>query len=305
MKHEAEVHEQLKFAQPPPFPQTPIQRDASFNKPDQPAVSTEEDQYSSSQILKTSFTKTKRKEMLRDILNHDDSGDYSNHNLNGNKDSLRSTFATDDPFTHSSQLPEYARKAARTSLFATSDRFFTERQENRTASLPILNSRDRMASTNRTTSQLQLLQSADTSPTSGRFYDRTSLYGNEESDLATAILKLIRSDNLKLKAFTEVQVRHKIGLALDVSETKLRRYEETISEDFLARGRFSFYELFLPRDFSTLQTISTMLTTYVLLLNQLILFWDWMVYYFLKCWQFKIRWPISYSIDCMMRFNHK
>jgi len=272
MKHEAEVHEQLKFAQPPPFPQTPIQRDASFNKPDQPAVSTEEDQYSSSQILKTSFTKAKRKEMLRDILNHDDSGDYSNHNLNGNKDSLRSTFATDDPFTHSSQLPEYARKAARTSLFATSDRFFTERQENRTASLPILNSRDRMASTNRTTSQLQLLQSADTSPTSGRFYDRTSLYGNEESDLATAILKLIRSDNLKLKAFTEVQVRHKIGLALDVSETKLRRYEETISEDFLARERFSFYELFLPRDFSTLQTISTMLTTYVLLLNQLILF---------------------------------
>ncbi len=55
--------------------------------------------------------------------------------------------------------------------------------------------------------------------------------------------------------------------------------------DFLARGRFSSYELFLPRDFSTLQTISTMLTTYVLLLIQSILFWDWMVYYFLKCWQ--------------------
>ena len=77
-------------------------------------------------------------------------------------------------------------------------------------------------------SQLQLLQSADTSPTPGRFYDRTSLYGNGESDLATAILELLRSDNLKLKASTEVQVRHEIGLALDVGETKLRRYEETI-----------------------------------------------------------------------------
>ncbi len=55
--------------------------------------------------------------------------------------------------------------------------------------------------------------------------------------------------------------------------------------NFLARGRFSSYELFLPRDFSILQTISTMLTTYVLLLIQSILFWDWMVYYFLKCWQ--------------------
>lgn len=234
MEDEAEVREQLKFAQPPSFPQTPIQRGASSNKPDQSAVSAGGDQHSPSQILETSFTKAKVKGMLRGVPDHNDSGDYSNHNLNGNKDSLGSTFATDDPFTHSSQLPEYARKAARTSLFATSGRSFTERQENRTASLSTPNSRDRMTSTNRTTSQLQLLQSADTSPTSGRFYDRTSLYGNGESDLATAILELIRSDNLKLKASTEVQVRHEIGLALDVSETKLRRYEETISE--LRRG---------------------------------------------------------------------
>ncbi len=42
MEHEAGVQEQLKFAQPPPFPQTPIQRGASSNKPDQPAVSAHE-----------------------------------------------------------------------------------------------------------------------------------------------------------------------------------------------------------------------------------------------------------------------
>jgi len=44
------------------------------------------------------------------------------------------------------------------------------------------------------------------------------------------VLELIRSDNLKLKASTEVQLRHKIGMKLDVGETKLQRYEETISE---------------------------------------------------------------------------
>ncbi len=151
MKHEAEVQEQSKFAQPSSFSQTSIQRDVSFNKSDQSVVSIEKDQYSSSQILKTLFTKAKGKEMLRDISNQDDSENYSNHNLNDNKNSLEFTFATDDSFTHSSQLSEYARKAARTSLFATSDRFFTERQKNRTASLSILNSRDRMTLINRTT----------------------------------------------------------------------------------------------------------------------------------------------------------
>ena len=103
------------------------------------------------------FTKAKGKGILRGISNDDGSGDYSNHNLNDNKDSLESSLATDDPFTHSSQFSEYARKAARTLLFATSDRAFTERQENYTASLSIPDSRDRMTSINRTTFQLQLL----------------------------------------------------------------------------------------------------------------------------------------------------
>lgn len=55
----------------------------------------------------------------------------------------------------------------------------------------------------------------------GRFNDRTSLNPEGESDLTTTVLELIRSDNLKLKASTEVQLRHQIGMKSDVGETKI------------------------------------------------------------------------------------
>jgi hypothetical protein len=48
-----------------------------------------------------------------------------------------------------------------------------------------------------------------------------------DPDLTTIVLELIRSDNPEPN---EVQLRHEIDLRLDVSETKLRRYEETITE---------------------------------------------------------------------------
>ena len=51
-----------------------------------------------------------------------------------------------------------------------------------------------------------------------------------DPDLSTIVLELIRSDNPELKASTEIQLRHEIDLRLDVSETKLRRYKETITE---------------------------------------------------------------------------
>ena len=51
-----------------------------------------------------------------------------------------------------------------------------------------------------------------------------------DSDLTTTVLELIRSENIELKASTEMQMRHEIGLRLDVDGTKVRRYEETIRE---------------------------------------------------------------------------
>jgi hypothetical protein len=54
------------------------------------------------------------------------------------------------------------------------------------------------------------------------------------------VLKLIRSDNLKFKTFIKLQLRHKNGMKLDVNETKLRRYEETI---FAPRNRLNKIEI--------------------------------------------------------------
>jgi hypothetical protein len=75
--------------------------------------------------------------------------------------------------------------------------------------------RDRMSACNDTASQPRLLQSVDTSPTPGRFNDRTNLNPDGESDLTTTVLELIRSDNPKLKTSTKLQLRHKIGMKLD------------------------------------------------------------------------------------------
>jgi hypothetical protein len=55
------------------------------------------------------------------------------------------------------------------------------------------------------------LKLLDTSPTPGPFKEAASLGLEIESGLATTILKLIRSDNLELKASTEMQLRHEIG----------------------------------------------------------------------------------------------
>lgn len=87
-----------------------------------------------------------------------------------------------------------------------------------------------MSADNMTASQPRLLQSLNMSPTPGRFNNRTGLSHHGDSDLTTIVLELIRSDNPELKASTEIQLRHEIDLRLDVSETKLRRYEETITE---------------------------------------------------------------------------
>lgn len=51
-----------------------------------------------------------------------------------------------------------------------------------------------------------------------------------ESSLTTTVLGLIRSDNVELKPSTEIQIRHEIDLAVDISKAKVQRYEETISK---------------------------------------------------------------------------
>ena len=164
--------------------------------------------------LETPLTKAKRKREQTEATEHHD------RNLGGTEGSSQTIVAQDIP----------SRKAARTSTLAASAQRFKETMKSLTGSLPTPDSREhRVASTN-TGSEQRPLQLLDTSPTPGRFKDVASLGLEIESGLTTTVLKLIRSDNLQLKASTEMQLRHEIDLELDLGAARLQRQKETISK---------------------------------------------------------------------------
>lgn len=205
----------MKTLELPPRPKTPTKTGVKIGDLDSGSLLSSRDQHRSPQFLETPFTKAKRKAAPKDVNEIDD--DYNNRNLDAN---------VSDPFTYSHQTPESAGKAARTFAISTPGQKFIERH---TVSLPTPTSRDHMHSGNTMASRVTL-QPLDASPTPYRFNDRASLDSREESDLSTTVLDLIRADYPKLKASTEMQIRHEINLALDVAEAKLRRHEATISE---------------------------------------------------------------------------
>jgi hypothetical protein len=182
---------------------------------------------SSPQLPETQSTKAKRKRILGDITYPDDNVDSPSRNLAGNGGPI---MTPEDPFAHSRQPLEHARKVARTPTVSTPGRHFTDRLQSRTLPLPTPNSRDHPAAGNVMASQPRCLLLRTTSLTPGRFNDRATLNAEGESDLITTVLELIRSDSLELKASTESQLRHEIGLVLDVGRTKVARYQETIAE---------------------------------------------------------------------------
>jgi hypothetical protein len=208
--HETAAKDWLKTSQLPPVPQSPTKTGVDPNGPD-----------SLPQLLETPFTKAKRKEVPRDSTT-DQNG---SRNAQAKGSSLQPAMATD-----LRQSPEHTRKAARTSAVSTPGQLFIEKLQSSPLPLPTPNSRDLMSSSNAMVSQSQLLQQRDTSPTPGRFNDVAIPSPPAESDLTTRILELIRAEHPQLKASTEMQLRHEIGLAIDVGETKLRRNEVTISE---------------------------------------------------------------------------
>ena len=213
--HEAAAKDWLKISQLPPFPQTPTKTGVSCNEPQTP---------------KSPYTRSKRKMISRDT-NCDDNGNCGNQNLDRSEDSLQPTMVPDDPFMPPRQDPEHTRKVARTGTLSTPGQRFTERLESCTVSaMTPPATQDHQSASNNMASRSRLVQSLAMSPTPGQHNDTTDLGLGEESDLTTTILDLIRSDNLGLKVSTEMRLRHAIGLKLDVSEIKLRRYRETISE---------------------------------------------------------------------------
>lgn len=117
----------------------------------------------------------------------------------------------------------------RTSMFATPGQNSAGRPENHPESLPTPDSRDGVWASNDRTSRPVYFQSPDVSPTPRRFND-FEFKSDEDADLSTTVLGLLRSEKLELKTSTEVHLRHTISSQIAVYETRLRKSEATISE---------------------------------------------------------------------------
>jgi hypothetical protein len=189
-----------------PVPQIPI-KGVGYDEAVQPTVSGLREQYPLPQLPETPFTKAKRKAVSRD---------------------LQPTIVLDDPFTYSSRSSDGERKAARTSTLSTPGQHFIQKLKSHAVSLPTPDSREDISASTNTISQPRLWQGI--SPVPGLPSEKISFDTEGDSDLTMSVLELIGSDNLELKVSTEMQLRHEIGLKLDVSETNLRRSKETISE---------------------------------------------------------------------------
>lgn len=207
------------------MPETPEKTSGKLDDPESGAHSGSRDHQA--QLLETPFTKAKRKAVPRDITNDQINDDYNDLNLYANEGSHQHLTALDDPFTSPNQHLERTGKAPRTSTSTTPGQHFAERLKNYTISSPTPKSRDHKSPSETMASEPQ---QRETSPTPARFNDSGILNPEEESDLAAKVLDLVRADFPNLKASTELEIRHEIGLALDMGETKLRRYEVTIRE---------------------------------------------------------------------------
>lgn len=132
VEHEAAAKEWLNTSQLFLAPRTPTK-----TNDDLPAVLGSREYDSSPQFPEVPFTKAKRKRVLGDIVYHDDNVNSRSRNLAGDGGP---TVTLEDPFAHSRQPSEHARKVAKTPTVSTPGRHFTERLQSRTVSLPTPNS---------------------------------------------------------------------------------------------------------------------------------------------------------------------
>ena len=167
------------------------------------------------------FATAKRKTMSDKTPNDDSDKDTRARTLEGDEGSSQSTINADSP----------PRKVVRKAPHLAPTRDVPEEVEHGGTLLPTPHSRDRQPASNHSFAELRRRQLRDTSPTPGRIFIGTNSIinpGDEDSDLTTRVMDLIRSDNLELKVATEMQLRHEIDLELDLSKAKMRRYENTI-----------------------------------------------------------------------------
>lgn len=165
--------------------------------------------------METPFTKAKRRRKVPT----DDSTSNGSRSAND-----QSGTGGDDPF-QTSMAPESPSKSLKTSLLSTPTQRFADKLK--IGSTPLLVSNQDVISTK---NAKQTAQELGPSPIFTRAKGMVIPVLEGESSLTTTVLGLIRSDNVELKPSTEIQIRHEIDLAVDISKAKVQRYEETISK---------------------------------------------------------------------------
>ncbi|MCJ1436343.1 hypothetical protein MMC27_005721 [Xylographa pallens] len=223
VEHEAQARAWLEVSQPYIPPPTPTSTEKGVEVPHRHRSMNETsgDGPMLSQTPLNLFPTAKRKTMSDKTPNNDSDKDPRDRTLEGDEGSSQTTINADSP----------PRKVVRTSPRLTPTRDPPEVVERGGTSLPTPYSRDRRPATSHSLVGLRRRQLRDTSPTPGRIFIATNSItnpGEEDSDLTTRVMDLIRSDNLELKATTEMQLQHEIDLELDLSKAKMRRYENTI-----------------------------------------------------------------------------
>jgi hypothetical protein len=96
-------------------------------------------------------------------------------------------------------------------------------------SLPTPNSGDSTIARKNVAFGWQRQKLLDASPTPSRFNDAGFGF-TEHDDMTTRVIKLLRSNNIELKASTEVQLRHMISSEVGAYEIKLQKSGEAILE---------------------------------------------------------------------------
>lgn len=157
--------------------------------------------------------------MATDIAEHYGDDDLHGRTLDSSERCSQTTVAQ-------GTLP---RKVAKASTLSTPGQRSAVKLKSRMESLPTPDSREHRAASCNTDPEQRQLQLLDASPAPGRLRDAARPGFDAESDLTTTILKLIHSDNLELKASTEIQLLHEIDLELDLGAAKEQRHKETIS----------------------------------------------------------------------------
>lgn len=209
--HEAAAKEWLKISQPEPNFQTPRKTPAQSDDKSRPLIETPTKTIGNepdSLEIETPFTKAKRRKVTIDATKSD-----------RDNDPFRTAGAQETPPSKPLQVP----------LFSTSVQCFAEKLKFGTDPLPTSDPEHKPAASNANSTE-QLADISGTSSTSARSKNLAGFGLEMESSLASTVLELIRSDKVDLKPSTEIQIRHEIDLVVDLGNTKVQRYQETISK---------------------------------------------------------------------------